>query len=956
MRRLTLVILVLSLLAVPQALTPAPRALAQAPPPPAAAPPNAPERDPIGGGNVTPPGNTGHLSAVDVAAGQPANVTDQRDLYWEWGTKDWSFARPGEPLPEGADPRNALGEPYSPREGVTIYRDGWGVPRIFGETDADGQFGVGYAMAEDRLFQADVFRHVARGEMAEFLGGQEWFDYDRAWRPEFYTDEELLDMAERFYTAEERALIQAYLDGVNAYIAEALQDPEKVPAEYAALQIVPEPWELRHALSVFVLQARDAVEGFGKELYNAALLADLRDRLGDEAGRRVFDDVRFIRDPGAYTTVPVAEGEFPYPGGGFEGLDAAGVALPDDPTLALDVAEADALIARTLAGVGLGRKMASNAIPVSGRLTESGSPILLGGPQLDYLVPGIFYEFEVHSPSQQARGIGFAGTAGVVLIGKTPTHSWSITYGYTDQVDVFLVPLDPADTTRYLRDGASHPLQTYETTVLCRTYAPGLAEDEPTEAACDGLPVNQEVITVRRVPEYGPVVGEVEVGGRPHAVVKVRGHWMREVQNGRPFMTFNQPVTIEEFRAAQRDFNIALTLNYVDAEGNIAFWHVAAAPVRAEGTDVRLPTIGDGSHDWRGFVGMDEIPHTVNPAQGYTVNWNNQVSAGWHNGDSNSWADLQRVDMLDRRMRALAARGRITPEDVWGVNREAAFQDGRWHDFVPLLRAAYAEEAPGGSAGEALGLVLGWDGQRTATQEDGAWHYDDAAAGVFDRFMLQLQSDVLAEPLGDFYGTIGPDFAPAFYHLKSALLLRVLLGEAAPLRATHDWLAGTSAQGAIRAAFEAAVEELAAEQEGAPAAWRFPAVLTTYRAVGLGSVEPHPFMNRGTYNQLAIVRRDPGRGPSVPGPPLVPGPPGPPVLPATGGGPASGLFLLLAGLGLWLALQMATRERTAMASPPTTIMPAVKAGSAAVRRWSRPGWPPGSGIRAASSARARSSR
>jgi penicillin G amidase len=826
--------------------------------------PAAPETppDPIGGGNVVPPGNTGHLPASDLVAGQSPNVDDQRDLYWEWGTKDWSFARPGEPLPEGADPRDELGEPYSPRTGVTIYRDGWGVPRIFGDTDADGQFGVGYAMAEDRMFQADVFRHVARGEMAEFLGGQEWFDYDREWRRELYTDEELYELLDEFYSEEEQDLLQAYLDGINAYIDEARADPSKLPSEYAALQILPEHWELHHSLAIFVLQARDAVEGFGQELYNTALLADLTERLGEQEGRAVFDDVRFIRDPGAYTTVPTDEGVFPYPGGGFEGIDAPGVALPDTDadgsggatSEVQALAARDAMIARTLASVGLGRKMASNAIPVSGDITASGEPILLGGPQLQYLVPGIFYEFEVHSPSQHARGVGFAGTAGVVLIGKSPTHAWSITYGYTDQVDVFLVPLDPAQpATHYLRDGSSRELQTYDTTVLCRTYVPGLAGSDPASAGCDGAPVSSETITVRRVPEYGPIIGEVEVGGAPHAVVRVRGHWMRELANGKPFQHFNRALTIEEFRAAQDDFNIALTINYANAEGDIAFWHVAAAPIRAAGTDVRLPTIGDGSHDWEGFLDLDDVPHVVNPDQGYTVNWNNQVSQGWHNGDSNSWADLQRVDMLARRMEALAARGDVTPDDVWQVNREAAFEDGRWHDFAPLLAEAFEGEAPDGTVEQALAAVAAWDGQRTASGEGDDWTYDDAAVGIFDAFLLQLQRDVLAEPLDEHYALIGPDFAPAFYHLKSALLLRVLRGETAPLEAGYDWLGDRTTGEAIRTAFDAAVTALAEAHEGEPSDWEFAAVLTRYDAVGLASVEPHPFLNRGTYNQLAVV-------------------------------------------------------------------------------------------------------
>ena len=866
--------------------------------------------DRVRGGNVMPPGNTGHVPATELATAlqgdyAPPNASDQRDLYVSWGRKDWSFATPDG---KGGAGKDAIGPAYAPagRTDVSIRRDGWGVPRIFGKTDEGAQFGVGYAMAQDRLFQADIFRHVARGEMAEFLGGQEWFDYDRAWRQEFYTDAELLDMMNRFYDKREQALLQAYLDGINAYIDEALRDPRKLPAEYAALQIVPQKWELRHSLAIFVLQARDSVEGFGKELYNAAFLADLEKRHGKATARRIFGDVRFYRDPGAYTTARPEEGRFPYPGGGFEGFDAPGVRVPDAGPALTAAAERDAAILRALENVGLARRQASNAITVTDDKAAGGRPILLGGPQLDYLAPGIFWEFEIQSPSQQARGIGFAGTAGVVLIGKTPRHSWSITYGYTDQIDTFLVPLDPArPTTHYLRGGQSRPLQAYTSTVRCRTYAVGLADRSPAGDTCDGLPVSSASVNVQRVPEYGPVIGRVPVGGKPHAVVKVRGHWMREIANGKPFLAFNRAKSIAEFRAAQTAFTISLNVNYVDDRGNAGFWHVAKPPVRAKGTDVRLPTIGDGRFDWRGFVPLDAIPHAINPRQGFTANWNNQVGTGWHNGDENYWGDLQRVEMLSRRMEALAARGRITPDEIWRVNREAAFEDGRWHDFVPLLTGAHTGAQPAGVAGAALAEVRKWDGQRTATKgTDGTWRYDDAATTIFDEFVQQLQRAVLADDVGNVYydgaKQLGPKSAPAHYHLYSTLLLKILLGDRAPLRAQHDWLNKAGRDPVIRSAFAAAVEKLDKEHEGPPSTWRGRAVLTSYRSLGLLGVEAHPFLNRGTYNQLAVVdvvrSGAPASRGGVPAPAAAPG-----TLPTTGGplgvAEAALALLALAGLG-----------------------------------------------------------
>jgi penicillin amidase len=255
-------------------------------------------------------------------------------------------------------------------------------------------------------------------------------------------------------------------------------------------------------------------------------------------------------------------------------------------------------------------------------------------------------------------------------------------------------------------------------------------------------------------------------------------------------------------------------------------------------------------------------------------------------------------------MEALAQRGRITTADLWRVNREAAFEDGRWHDYVPLLERAHASGAArpavGTPEGIALSQISAWDGQRTATQEDdGTWRYDDAATTIFDAWIQQLQRTVLADDLTDeFYdgeSALGPRFAPAHYHLYSTILLKILLGEQAPLDAEYDWLNGTSAGEVIRSTFAAAVAELDEQYEGTPDTWRGPAVLTTYQSLGLLGVEPHPFMNRGTYNQLIAVDVV-GRAPAAaPRPPAAA-----PVRPVVGQLPATGMSQLLALGGVLL--------------------------------------------------------
>src|SRR5262249_20049963 len=202
---------------------------------------------------------------------------------------------------------------YSPTAGVTVVRDAsFGVPHIFGETRYATMFAAGYTGAEDRLFLMDVLRHLGRGRLSEFLGGAPSdIDMDRgpiAIAPHKETD--LPAQPPAIHDSGPEGLsgymdLQAYTDGVNQYINEALMDSTKLPAEYPALQLTPAAWKIEDAVAIASLVGGIFGKGGGGELTNFCGLKAMTTALGSaSAARAVFDDLHFANDAAPPTTPP----------------------------------------------------------------------------------------------------------------------------------------------------------------------------------------------------------------------------------------------------------------------------------------------------------------------------------------------------------------------------------------------------------------------------------------------------------------------------------------------------------------------------------------------------------------------------------------------------------------------------------------------------------------------------
>ncbi len=180
-------------------------------------------------------------------------------------------------------------------EQVQIYRDEFGVPHIFAETNRGLFEAYGYTVAEDRLWQLELNRRAREGRLAEILGAGS-LAADRNARTLGHPDAEL-DAQFASLSAEEQGVIDAYVDGINRYLTEVVgpNPAHKLPFEFHDLNIgVPAPWTVRDVVAVTVGRVVDPPLSGQRELANQSLLASLTARYGPAEGLAVFNDVRWL--------------------------------------------------------------------------------------------------------------------------------------------------------------------------------------------------------------------------------------------------------------------------------------------------------------------------------------------------------------------------------------------------------------------------------------------------------------------------------------------------------------------------------------------------------------------------------------------------------------------------------------------------------------------------------------
>jgi penicillin amidase len=498
-----------------------------------------------------------------------------------------------------------------------VCRDHYGVPHIYATNEPALFYANGYATAEDRLYQLELFRRDAKGTLAALLGSS-YIAHDQQVRRDGYTEAERLAQYDAL-PAHVKMIQESYRDGINTYLAKAIADPDnKGPKQFWDLGVIPAPWEVTDSVAIMIMMARRFGAAGGGELNNQAYL--------NANGWAAFNAWFPINDPTATTTIPNAEAP-PPPTIAAKALKAT--AMPRNPypqispEVAQRMADEDAEFLRVLKELGLPTKLGSFADVVAPGKSATGNPMLLGAPQMGYDEPQISNEADLHAPGLDVAGMQFAGCPGI-LIGRNRDLAWSTTSGISDNVDLMVETLNPTNSHQYWYQGSWHDM----------------AHRVETIAVAGGAPVYYDC--------YRTVHGPVRDWDLPNnlAFSLHATWWGDEKSSVLAFLDYDLAHNISEFE--QGVTKIVTSHNFLCADrfGDIGYWHAGRYPLRAPGVDPRLPTSGEGDQEWVGFRAFADLPQLLNPLQGYFSNWNNKPVYWWDHGDIRYWIGTQRVQAI----------------------------------------------------------------------------------------------------------------------------------------------------------------------------------------------------------------------------------------------------------------------------------------------------------------------
>jgi penicillin amidase len=315
---------------------------------------------------------------------------------------------------------------------VTVRRDERGIPYIDAKNEADLYFAQGYVTASDRLWQMDLLRRNERGELAEVLGTAV-LEQDKQHRTLGLAQEVELEIAKA--SPATRAVLEAYANGVNAYIASL--DSKSLPPEFLILQYKPKPWTPADSLLVGKLFAEALSNTWRLDIMRSAyaeLPAEKRAGLMPETSPLdvlvVGKDSKDKKASATHSSSELRE------------------TLSRETLLAL--AHDQQVSDESLARVGLYAEglAASNNWVVSGKHTVSGKPLLANDPHLQASAPSIWYMVHLSAPGLRVAGVAAPGGPGVI-IGHNEHIAWGMTNVGPDVQDLYEEKFDPANAKRY---------------------------------------------------------------------------------------------------------------------------------------------------------------------------------------------------------------------------------------------------------------------------------------------------------------------------------------------------------------------------------------------------------------------------------------------------------------------------------------------------------------------------
>ncbi len=550
------------------------------------------------------------------------------------------------------------------KDRVIVRRDARWIPYIEAKNDADVYFAQGYVTASDRLWQMDLMRRVARGEMSEIFGRTQ-LEEDKRWRRFNFariSEESLAQLS-----PELRAALAAYASGVNAYIASL--DATTLPVEFRILQYKPREWRPADSVVIGKVLADALSTTWRSDLLRASVQNLPKEKLADLNNKVTpYDVILFGSDSKSANSVAVSKR--------LEISDALLARAELDEKLRQNSLEMIGLYSEELA--------ASNNWVISGKNTADGKPILANDPHLAATAPGIWYLTHLSSTTMRVSGVAIPGVPGIIL-GHNENIAWGATNVGPDVQDLY------AETFNEKGE--------YKTPT---GWIPSVVRKEVIKVRANPLKTDTEDVSFEVIEtRNGPVV--VQDGGKQFAL-----KWTALDPKNNEFEAFylwNRAKNWEDFKNSLKKYGGA-TQNfiYADAKGNIGWYAASKIPIRRVG-DGSLPYDGSTTDgDWIGTIPFEELPHLYNPPSGLIVTANQRIV-----GTSYKYAQMTH-DAASWRARTIF--------DAFNGRKNLTIDDSRdvQHNIFNLALANFAKDVVklNGASPATLELFRNWDGRMTA--------------------------------------------------------------------------------------------------------------------------------------------------------------------------------------------------------------------------------------------------
>lgn len=557
---------------------------------------------------------------------------------------------------------------------IEIVRDTKNVPHIFPTTSNDVYFGLGFAHAQDRLWQMTMLRRTAQGRLSEIFGESTYKIDDFIRRLDLV---ELSRASYRFQTEETKQALNSYSAGVNAWLRIVRRDAlGRGAPEFFLFKPQIEPWTPTDSLSILRVMALQLSNSLKSEVVRAQVSLAI--------GQKHLIDI--LPDAPGNAVAALADFAALFPDAGKQ-QEFAHI-QPQHP---LDPI-------RPLAMAG-----ASNAWAANGSRAASGAPLLASDPHLGLSAPGIWMLARMEFPDGGVIGGTIPGIP-AILIGRSDALAWGLTSSYLDDLDVYIEQLDPQNPTQYRTPDGFKPFKRKSVVIKIKDAPPKTIQMRWT----DNGPV---------IPPDQYDLGSITPNGH---VTSIR--WTALDENDQSMtaaINLMRSKSVSAARAALA-FSKAPSQNVTLADRHSVLFQVAGKNPKRHpdhASQGRFPSQGWVLENrWDGYFDFDSNPSERDPDSGIVANTNNKTTdAAFPHHIGFDWGDTQRINRLTRLLndRKVHTRDSFIEAQIDTVSITA-------RTLLPLIATELwftGELAPKGTPAHkrqvAMQLLARWDGEMT---------------------------------------------------------------------------------------------------------------------------------------------------------------------------------------------------------------------------------------------------